>query len=175
MEFTKEEKDKTTKELIKATQSALAKGNRILKAKGKTSIPKIEVNVDDLKGTTAGQAYLVSKVIRFNLDMAILNGRDFINEIPVHEVAHIIANELDGSEGHDNTWKNVMTQMGLSPTRLHEFKTTATDYLHLCPKCMSENEISQTVYDNIKTGTKEYTCKKCGRDIKLRDIIKKEF
>lgn len=175
MEFTKQEKDKMTKELIKATNNALIKGNRILKAKGKPIVLKIGVDVDKIKGNTSGEASLEDKKVFYNLDMAILNGREFINTVPIHEVAHIIANELTGDGGHGNTWKNVMTQMGLSPTRLHDFKVHTSSYIHLCPRCLHEDDISQKQYDTIKDSDETYKCSKCGKPMDIRDIIKKEF
>lgn len=84
----------------------------------KYECPKTEIS-KRLK-TTAGYAfYRPTNIVRFSAELMHEHTQNFIDDTIPHEVAHIVANNVFGSKGHDAAWKRVMLALGVTPNRLH--------------------------------------------------------
>lgn len=89
----------------------------------------------DLRGTTAGRAYLQRKVLRFNAVLLQENFDSFIDNVVPHEVAHLLAWELHGPRiaAHGRQWKAVMRSIGADPSRTHSYdvRNSAVGGIHM--------------------------------------------
>ena len=89
----------------------------------KYEMPKTEIS-KRLK-TTAGYAFFrPTNIVRFSAELMWEHTEHFVNDTIIHEVAHIVANNVFGSKGHDAAWKKVMLAMGVTPNRLHNMTNT---------------------------------------------------
>ena len=77
----------------------------------------------DLRGTTAGLAYSMYNLIRYNAALAKDNEEAFFARTVPHEVAHLVADFYFGERcNHGPKWKYVMNQVfGLEATRCHSY------------------------------------------------------
>jgi predicted SprT family Zn-dependent metalloprotease len=52
--------------------------------------------------------------LKFSVPIMELNGQEFLDDTPGHEMAHVIALYLHGAEGrfHDSKWAEVMELFG---------------------------------------------------------------
>ncbi len=80
----------------------------------------------DLRGRTAGQAFLQKNMLRYNAVLLMENLEDFLAEIVPHEVAHLVAHQYYGARisAHGPEWKSVMRKLGVEPNRTHSLDTT---------------------------------------------------
>lgn len=84
----------------------------------KYECPKTEISTR-LK-TTAGYAfYRPTNIVRFSAELMWEHTEFFIKDTIIHEVAHIVADNVFGHQGHGPAWKRVMLAMGVTPNRLH--------------------------------------------------------
>lgn len=83
----------------------------------------------------------------------------------VHELAHIVCQRCYPRErGHGYTWQNVMSNMGLVPTRTHnldvsKYKAKRKKYIYAC-SCRNDIELSSVRHGKINKGA-SYTCTRC--------------
>lgn len=89
----------------------------------KYECPKTEIS-NRLK-TTAGYAFFrPTNIVRFSAELMWEHTDHFVKDTIIHEVAHIVANNVFGSKGHDAAWRKVMLAMGVTPNRLHDLTNT---------------------------------------------------
>jgi SprT protein len=127
--------------------------------------PTIEFN---LKGQTAGQAWLQSNHIRLNLKLAMNNFAEYILNTPGHEAAHLIVYQLNAPTivaPHGREWKHVMKNvLKQNASRCHEY-LVITDYKYSCG-CETPHYISKRRHTSIIQGHKRYKCVKCMQHLK---------
>jgi len=87
------------------------------------TMPKVEFS--NKMQTCAGRAWTRRNLIKLSSKILRLNGLTFIEDVPVHELAHIIADKVHKANcHHDYRWKNVMKKLGHKDvTRCHKLKT----------------------------------------------------
>lgn len=134
----------------------------------KMAFPKIEWK--SLGKNRAGFATYRTNTITLNSDyLTSPSYKEFLNETPLHELAHIVAGKLGRSTGHDKVWRNVCYAFGLKGNRCHSFETPenakqrkarkpAQVHTVYCP-CM-EHKIGHTRYKRMVAG-EVYLCTVC--------------
>lgn len=139
----------------------------------------------DINGKTAGYAVYSKWQIRLNPVLLVENGQAFIDDTPVHELAHLICFKVY-PEAHNPTqryavfgssrakrdihgarWQSIMRTLGSNPTRTHKFDTSnvghhKTKYVYKCNCCGKKYAIGPVVHKNITDGAK-YHGKCCVR------------
>jgi SprT protein len=125
----------------------------------------------DLKGRTAGKAYLGRNLIQLNREMMMMNGQSFIDDTPGHEAAHLIVHQVYGLGTsrftrvmpHGHEWKSVMRIIGQEPNRCHQFDVPVNPnrvtYKYLC-NCQVHT-VSRTIHNRVQNGVRTYSCRKC--------------
>lgn len=124
---------------------ATAKFIELARQKFNRNFPMPEVAFD-LRGRTAGQAFLHKNLIRYNAVLLVENIAKFESNTIPHEVAHLIAHQVFGPtiSGHGDEWKRVMHIFGVDPSRCHNYDIT----------------------NSAVGGVHEYTCN-CGKNFPL--------
>jgi len=134
----------------------------------------------NLKGSTAGQYCYIKgsnssngSYFRFNLDIAIENGKSSYKSTVIHEVAHHISRVM--AEGkyikpHGVEWKRVMSDLGLNPVRCHSYtvpeKTRRLKYFDYECDCQTHN-VSSIIHNRMLKGQKRF-CKKCKSNLRRK-------
>lgn len=120
----------------------------------------------DLTGARAGTATYDSRLLRFNLRLAIENQQAFLDDTPGHEAAHLISYDLFGQRGagHGSLWRSVMAQIGQKPKRCHSFevKHNRIKYVCACPERV--HYLSTRMHNSILNG-QLYNCRFCRRHL----------
>ena len=125
----------------------------------------------DLRGQAAGQMQWCSgsrPQLRFNLDLAKLHERDFLENTVTHEVAHLITTACHGrTRPHGAEWSTIMNFLGVSdPKRCHEYPLDETKvrrqrrWTYHCD--CATHEISTTRHKRLLSGETLYHCRRCG-------------
>lgn len=106
---------------------------------------------------------------KIELNTNYLNSTDwenFLDDTPLHELAHAISYQLYGDRGHKHTWKNVSYALGLGGNRCHHFsrpinpKNTRVRKRYSAHCSCMEHIITSIKYNRIQKGL-NYICKKC--------------
>ena len=93
----------------------------VYRAKGATvALPTISF---DLRGKTAGRAYLTTNHIQLNAVLLIENSEEFLSTVIGHELAHLVAYALYRESGHGAKWAKCMEMIGLPAKRCHNMDT----------------------------------------------------
>jgi SprT protein len=110
---------------------------------------------------TAGLAKPVSWELGFNLNYASCDLEMYLNTTVVHEVAHLVANCLYASKGHDKKWKLVMTALGAEPERCCQVNVNKflKGYVYKC-KCQ-EHVLTTRRHNTIVNKGRKYFCLEC--------------
>ena len=125
--------------------------------------PTVEFN---LRGARAGLAYFAQNRIRLNSVLLNENGREFINDTPGHEAAHIIARHIYGNypRHHGKEWREVMRLIGQEPSPYHHFKVkTKNEYVCGCPD--QSHFISTNRHNKVLLGIIHLRCFKCHKNL----------
>lgn len=87
-------------------------------------IPKIKYN-KRLK-TTAGRAFYaaVPQYVDLSVELLWEYPDEMLNDTIPHELAHLAAFTVYGDSGHGPSWKKVMREIGLEPSRCHNMINT---------------------------------------------------
>jgi SprT protein len=118
----------------------------------------------DLRGTTAGIAYLNKNLVRYNAVLLTENVEDFLGDTVPHEIAHLIAHQVYGKRisAHGQEWKSVMRAFGVEPSRTHSFDTTNSAVggtYHFTCRCGTVHKISSRRKKAAYAG--RMICKRC--------------
>jgi SprT protein len=122
----------------------------------------------DLRGTTAGVAYTLSNIIKYNLGIAKENLEHFLNTTVPHEVAHIIADRYFGVRCvHGQKWKMIMRNVfNLEPKRCHSYNVQnhrvrkTKLYLYPCA-CSCGCKVGAKHHNMIQKKVGFFTCRRC--------------
>ena len=117
-----------------------------------------------LRGRVAGRAYYYQHLIDLNAVLLKENGQKFIDRTVVHEVAHLIAYKLYGSNirPHGREWANLMVMLGAQPSRCHSYDVTnaliGKSYSYSCG--CRKHALTGIRHKRSREGSR-YTCTKC--------------
>ncbi|MDA9557487.1 SprT family zinc-dependent metalloprotease [Vibrio sp.] len=124
-------------------------------------IPSVNFNV---KGKTAGKAYLYQNEIRLNLILMHENFDAFCYEVIPHEVAHLITFSLYGKvKPHGKEWKTVMEGVfKIRAKTTHSFdirSVQGTLFPYHC-QCTS-HQLTIRRHNKVQRGETQYLCRQC--------------
>lgn len=122
----------TRSELKEAIQAKVVECVKLGMSKLNLTGRDIDLNFDK-KGTTAGTASWYrdgSYSLDFNLELAMLNQQETLNQTVPHEVSHILDYWMHpggmGSSHHGDNWKYIMAFVyGLRPDRCHSMDVSS--------------------------------------------------
>lgn len=121
----------------------------------------------DLRGLTAGEACWESHTIRYNEELLLRYGREFVAEIVPHEVAHLVVAALFRRRvrPHGAEWRGVMESFGAPARRCHRFEADPVRrvrrFAYRCA-CARPHLLTKRAHLRIRRGWAEYTCRACG-------------
>jgi SprT protein len=109
------------KECVTLTHEWIGKCNETFGIRIPSKLP-VRFN---LKGTTAGRAYLSEGTIGYNPTLLRENPDAFLRRTVGHEVAHFAAFLKFGGaiDPHGAEWRSMMWKLGLDATRCHSYDT----------------------------------------------------
>lgn len=123
--------------------------------------PKVRL---DLKGRSAGQAWLEKNELRFNLALLKRYPEDFIQQTVPHEVAHLLARELCGPRirPHGAEWKQLMTGLFKRPATVrHQYQLPPSHRYRFTYRCNCQQlQLSATRHNRVLRGA-QYLCREC--------------
>jgi SprT protein len=131
--------------------------------------PSITYN---LKGVTAGKAYLLDNNIRINkgLLMKEENHKEMVSDTPIHELGHLIVHFLSTTKQflpytkpHGYEWKKVMHILESNSAVTHNLTVEKRKISKILYKCDCNEDIhwvTKRTYNSIERGA-IYTCKRC--------------
>lgn len=137
------------------------------------NFPQPELDLS-LRGRCAGQAYLQTWKVRFNLGLLKENYEAFMQEVVPHELAHLIAFREFGSRirPHGKEWRWVMEHvLGVPARTTHQFDVTQTakqNYLYRCACPERTHALTIRRHNKILRGT-NYLCKSCNSILVFND------
>lgn len=110
-----------TPELLdaKVKGCVIATWDRLRKLYPTVSVRYPVVKYSNRLKTTAGRAFLREGYIELSTSLLWQHPDAFMQTIVPHELAHIVAYQIAGDEGHGIPWKNVMQALDLPPDRCH--------------------------------------------------------
>lgn len=125
----------------------------------------------DLKGETAGQAWIEKRQLRFNPVLLKENRDHFIKQTVAHEVAHLLAYDLYGPRirAHGREWQSVMVAVFQLPAdRCHRYDTQGSsrrNWLYQCQCPGKTIPLGTTRHNRSQKGT-IYLCTACKTPLK---------
>lgn len=128
-------------------------------------------------GNRGGCCNYRSNVIELNTDyLKSKSWQDFLDETPLHELAHAISWQLFDARGHKKVWKNVCYQLGLAGNRCHNYappegvvaKYRKKRYIARC-QCGNYYVVTSIIYNRMKKLGYIYTCRKCHGTLTVSD------
>ncbi len=125
----------------------------------------------DLKGETAGQAWIEKRHLRFNPVLLKENREHFLKQTVAHEVAHLLAYDIYGSRirAHGQEWQSIMTDVFKLPAnRCHSYDTHRSGRRQWLYQCRCEGKtitLGTTRHNRYHKGT-VYLCTTCKAPLK---------
>ncbi len=125
----------------------------------------------DLKGETAGQAWIEKRQLRFNPVLLKENREHFIKQTVAHEVAHLLAYDIHGPRirAHGREWHSIMTHVFQLPAdRCHSYDTKRSSRRNWLYQCLCEGKtiaLGTTRHNRSQKGT-IYLCTTCKAPLK---------
>lgn len=97
---------------------------RLAEKKFGREFPMPEIRFNDL-GTTAGRAWYNQNIIEYCPRILRLNHEDFLIQTTGHEVAHLVARQINdyNIKPHGDEWTKVMWAFSLPANRCHNYDT----------------------------------------------------
>lgn len=131
------------------------------------SLPQINY---ELKGIKAGVAYLQRNVISFNRTLMLENSEDFIRQVSLHELAHIIVyQEFGHVQPHGKEWRFVMKEIFHLPAdTCHQFDLSSVQGKTFTYRCACQiHQLSIRRHNKIQRDGAVYFCRKCKTQLNL--------
>lgn len=163
---------KRVKEVVDIANNALSE----IKNTQKMDIPTISYN---LKGRTAGLAFINANKIKLNEVLLTENFDHFLDDTIPHEIAHLVVQHFYGrqKQAHGRVWKNVMFNIfNLNPKRCHSLDTSNSigrncrKFEYKC-ECDTHHMISAVRHNRIAKGRQSFRCNRCKSTIKFTGNI----
>lgn len=164
-------------ERIEQRVSMLLEQSAPLCRRHRVAVPE-PVCLFDLRGRCAGQARAnpgMPPQLRFNLAMAAVQPRRYLDETVPHEVAHLVAAACFGRNipPHGEHWRSVMRHFGIrDPRRCHDYEVVESQvrrqrrWTYDCG-CRS-HELTTTRHNRVRAGRARYVCRDCGLTLQPR-------
>lgn len=129
-----------------------------------TPFPEPQLNYQ-LRGTSAGTAWLDKWEIRLNPVLLLANRADFIDEVIPHELAHLLVFHRFGRVApHGREWRWMMANvLHTEPRRTHGFDLATVrvnTYRYQC--ACQRHELTVRRHNRIVRGESLYRCRQCG-------------
>lgn len=134
-------------------------------------IPEICYNVRGLK---AGLAYLQQNQIRLNPILLQENGRDFIDQVVPHELAHLLVYQLFGRvQPHGKEWRMVMEQVFHQPAETyHCFDVSQVQGRTFSYRCACQTHaLSVRRHNAVWREQRVYLCRRCKQPLIFQEDI----
>jgi SprT protein len=137
-------------------------------------LKRVPVTFSNRMTKTSGVAYY-GREIRLSNKLLELNGQAFIKEVPGHEAAHIIAEELykREGEGHGARWKQVMCVVGVAANRTHNLQVVETlvEMFNYTNAEGIKKQLTPRKHKSLQSGRFEYYQWKGGVKVYARDYV----
>lgn len=142
-------------------------------------VPEHTIVYESIGGGTAGTALQGSNVLTFDPFFIKQNQKKYIEEIVVHEAAHLICYILhpEAKQCHGPEWKRIMNILGAPASRFHTFSALNAPKTHPRPyhySCSCEGKIfnlTERMHKSISLG-KHRQCPLCKTRIILSKVSK---
>lgn len=124
-------------------------------------VPNISYQV---RGVKAGVAYLQQNEIRLNPVLLQENAAQFIQQVVLHELAHLITYQVYGRvKPHGQEWQFVMEQVfGLPADTCHQFDVENVQGQTFPYRCGCQiHQLSIRRHNKIQRESAVYFCRKC--------------
>jgi SprT protein len=118
-----------------------------------------------LKGTSAGSAWLKQWEIRLNPVLLIENGEPFIDTVVPHELAHLLVYQHFGRVApHGREWCWMMETILDEPAqRTHRFDILSVQGATFAYRCGCQtHQLTLRRHHRVTRGQNEYRCRQCG-------------
>ena len=117
-----------------------------------------------VRGVKAGVAYLQQNEIRLNPVLLQENSAEFIEQVVLHELAHLITFQVYGRvKPHGAEWQKVMNEVFQLPAdTCHQFDVSSVQgqtYAYQCG-CQT-HQLSLRRHNKIQRQQAQYFCRKC--------------
>ena len=130
-------------EIIAILKDGIAKLEKHYLISGKSvTIPFPKIGFSKLTGTTAGMAYLNTNTIEFNHALMWRNWDDFKKRTVLHELAHLINHQINGTQtdAHGIKWQIIANLLGCSVKPCHNYETKNSGSITYTCNCYAENK-----------------------------------
>ena len=101
------------------------------------NIEPVKVVVSGKMRATRGFAYYKTRILKISASIA--NDVDVVDNTLRHEMAHFVAYDLFGHQGHGPAWKHACVMTGANPKARYDIKEASHlfKYMYVCPRgCM---------------------------------------
>jgi sprT protein len=118
----------------------------------------------ELKGVKAGVAYLQRNTINFNRTLLLENSEKFIQQVVLHELAHIVVYQHYGHvQPHGKEWQFVMQEIFQLPAETyHQFDLSSVQGKTFTYHCACQtHKLSIRRHNKIQRESAVYFCRKC--------------
>ncbi len=124
----------------------------------------------DLRGKTAGKAFLRQNHVQLNAVLLLENQDAFIADTVGHEVAHLATYSKFGrsAQAHGAQWQAMMRLIGQEPRRCHSFDTSNSAVSKATHRyvCACKEHLL-TARSHNKAQRVGYVCRACGQALRL--------